>query len=1280
MVAAAAGSSMVSGCAQDVGDINRVQPNAIKKSDFDGVWYFRQTVTDVPYSISYAFVGVASDMEKIRWEIQEDYLVAYRVYEKSPGNDNEAGVKVDGETQYEEGYGEGRKPDEYKEAPIAAYPILGHFDIQREYNPTTGEQSNVLSENSSDRPWYERDYFRVDWSSNEIASLTFLDGSFSSVANIKYFVQENEGGPDAFYKERRNIMREGEMVEETAYFDFVSKMSIEPDMIGCYYYGSGCETGEIKVRNSFWRLEDYERDYEPAFYDDSLMTKFGYFRTERMVYDRYQGYRDGNRIFLANRHDIWTNDYQRSADGTYLRDADGRRLPIAMAARTPKPVVYYLSENFPSELMPSVKGIEADWDRAFTRTVAAAKRMTPDEVTTQYGQMYFICANPVMEDAPRACDPRSDAERGTGESYVPFVARVGDLRRSFVYWVDQPQAAGPLGFGPSFADPETGELISGTAYVYGAGVDTYAQSSLDIVRFVNGDFDDSQIQGGEDVRKYVLDSLNPTIDPRAASNDAGFLKLAQIPALNAQDALLPPDVRERLDRVREGGLDRLQADTKLVDRQIQKMKDAGFDQLLVDDETIKAFAGDKFTPSQGVSDDFVDFLLAEHNPLDMRAAQSSYAQFADKAAKKTVYLAEFADDAVTASALRYKGNTDYTAVRDQIRNEIFRGVMAHEVGHTLGLRHNFQGSFDALNFFDKYWDLRTENFPTTEQVQTGLNVGDLYRINAPTQAQVEGGLYDFQYSSIMDYHSRFSGDWAGIGKYDEAAIMFAYTTGTYASVNEANAAPIPQEAGYVEVFTAIPEASDTNRIRDVFETFGSNPSPAYDPLLELFHYSTVVPLMGGPESLKQRKLVRYGEVLADIENQKENRDIEVPYMFCSDEWVDVSISCHRWDLGADAFELVQSAMSNTRAYYPFTHFRRDRVNFDVTGTINRAFRNFGLMPNVYQHWLFSQYYSLADEGLDNLMSTQRNYMFFGALTGLNFLAEQLATPSYGAYQFDTTSNTYQLISRDPDYAGTAQVDLRVPMGIGRRNFSTYDYDSGYYYFTRLQEAGHFWDYRVALESITASSATVLGVDVAADFRTYSIPYYLAFPEQLTRLFNGIVSYDYAAFGPLSTSAGGIEYQPLVTFQLGDGTEYNPATGQPFNRKATPGLALDTGLNFSQNFYTMLFGMAFFSSNYSLHYVDQGRLFRVGNGQQINPGEGYELYSFTDPTTGVEYGTIRPTNTTSREPSLGEQLVTKGRNLVTRYNGGDANAIYELNNHVESMTLAIDVVNTFGKVF
>ena len=53
--------------------------------------------------------------------------------------------------------------------------------------------------------------------------------------------------------------------------------------------------------------------------------------------------------------------------------------------------------------------------------------------------------------------------------------RNGDLRYSFLHWVDRPQVQGPLGYGPSSPDPETGEIISATAFIYGAALDTYAQ-------------------------------------------------------------------------------------------------------------------------------------------------------------------------------------------------------------------------------------------------------------------------------------------------------------------------------------------------------------------------------------------------------------------------------------------------------------------------------------------------------------------------------------------------------------------------------------------------------------------------------------------------------------------------------------------------------------------------------------------------------------------------------------------------------------------------------------
>ena len=58
---------------------------------------------------------------------------------------------------------------------VAAFTIDKHFDIRRSYNETTGEELNIVVENDLDRPWYERDYMRVDWSRNLIETAYDLD-------------------------------------------------------------------------------------------------------------------------------------------------------------------------------------------------------------------------------------------------------------------------------------------------------------------------------------------------------------------------------------------------------------------------------------------------------------------------------------------------------------------------------------------------------------------------------------------------------------------------------------------------------------------------------------------------------------------------------------------------------------------------------------------------------------------------------------------------------------------------------------------------------------------------------------------------------------------------------------------------------------------------------------------------------------------------------------------------------------------------------------------------
>ncbi|MDP6947003.1 MAG: hypothetical protein QF464_22830, partial [Myxococcota bacterium] len=127
------------GCAQDLGLIDRVQPGALDKKLFEGEWYLQRTVIDVPYTVGYTFIGEAEELERIRWKIHEDKLVAYRSYDFVAGTDLERGSRA--------------KPGETVTGqPVAIYEIVSHFSINRQYAEMTGEQSNVLVENTEDLP------------------------------------------------------------------------------------------------------------------------------------------------------------------------------------------------------------------------------------------------------------------------------------------------------------------------------------------------------------------------------------------------------------------------------------------------------------------------------------------------------------------------------------------------------------------------------------------------------------------------------------------------------------------------------------------------------------------------------------------------------------------------------------------------------------------------------------------------------------------------------------------------------------------------------------------------------------------------------------------------------------------------------------------------------------------------------------------------------------------------------------------------------------------------
>ena len=166
-------ATLLAGCAQDVGDVDRTQPNRLRKSLFDGEWYHQKTTYDVPYTAGFTFTGETSELERVKWQIEEGFLIAYRSYDLVE-NTQRATQLAD---------------VDFKGAPIAAYAISSHFDVIREYNALTGEETNVIYENNEDRPWYEREYIRVDWSKNLVINFNFLDDGVDQ-SPINYYVQD----------------------------------------------------------------------------------------------------------------------------------------------------------------------------------------------------------------------------------------------------------------------------------------------------------------------------------------------------------------------------------------------------------------------------------------------------------------------------------------------------------------------------------------------------------------------------------------------------------------------------------------------------------------------------------------------------------------------------------------------------------------------------------------------------------------------------------------------------------------------------------------------------------------------------------------------------------------------------------------------------------------------------------------------------------------------------------------------------------------------------------
>lgn len=1347
-----------SGCAQDVGDIDRTQPNKLKKSTFlaDHEWYFRQTVTNTDTQGSMIFEGYQSNLKRVKFFVTENTLFACTTV-----------MPAEGEFIKE-------LADEKCYGVVAAFPIMGHFDVQRAYNTATGEQSNLLVENYSDRPWFERDYMRVNWAINMVDGAGMFHGMLGRVANINFDIPQQADYVDP---DRARIRPDEGYIESTSAYTY------EPDIYACFdTFGDGyfnCEGGQVRVKNSFVRVPD-EPTFEPFIQLDQkpitedgtdlgrpiltttvvdpelnaqievectdqvkakllndfgsfaqgscaprqfdYFNRYGFFRTENTKYDEQYGGPEFYRRYYANHWNIWQSAYKKN-------DATGEYELLDPKERVPKPIVYHFNAEYPRDMIDAAKVVEKEWDAVFKEAVRLAKGYSTiaeveEELEAVYGdkRMYKIednscLPNKVLEWSSILGESRSQdrsdpkailssyidkGEGSTNEDKLwsltikdrkqlcaeleyatelrPKQAdrfdyqRAGDLRYSFFYWVEEFNNYWS-GYGPSSADPTTGQIISGSAHMAGTSLRRTAAYAADLVRYMNGELSDEAIINGTQVRDYLKDvetrqqqTMTQALSPQGKREFV--MRTGENPSeVSKTNFTRRPTLAEAPEVFRTKGVKWVEKEAGLAAQAalMAKKEDTRFldfvsrpdvkSLMLADPKamlTVKALAAEQNRMAGKISGDFTeeDLDLAYKKYQDPSIQYARSQRFHSLMSEQNIMTSESLKMAVE-NLVTYRGVADSFKgkSRDEIQRyfleKMFVGTQLHEVGHTLGLRHNFNSSLDALNYHDEWWKIQ-EMINNGELTQAEASrITDKATIAKITDADVDYlNEAEFRLGSVMDYTQDLTGRFAGLGKYDQAAINFIYGHSVPRWKDDVK---LPVNLSY-ELFV-----SDYSELPEVYSGMPATADP------KMRRQAGINNIVNGREWINIKAAQQ--EIRSEISNNTNNwlrgefseddgvlpwQDRLVPYNFCSDERQGWQLGCSVFDWGSNQREIVNHSFNTYR--YMQTFWRSKRHNTYKFGEnlnyyANRVFSTFGMIERPF---LFYSIYQQWDLGLftDSLREA--------AIDAANFYTEVLAMPEPGRYcklgqdaensrtnkwWYYNIENTY--VPANMHVEGAACADfLDVQPGTG--HYFSYDITDEYDY--RVAYVGTFIDKVIAVNSLFNVSSNFLFSNFVTDSRATFNSYWTIFQNEMLGTLRGLILNDYTDFGGVydpKTQA----YQPPM---MVDRNAFAHGL-EPEQRGAAH---IFTPLTFNHEFNAMVYGILT-NSTYADRNTDFAQYLKVAvDNTEIQDWGTADLHEFVHPITHQRY--IAPQTGDNR--SISVEIVQWANRLKTRWE--DSVADYE----------------------
>ncbi len=1205
----------LSGCPEPRPPLDRTQANAIPKSLFEGEWYFQRTVVDIPYETEFTFIGDQGELERISWQIQETMLVAVRSYQRV--TDSDPDLSPDGN---------------YEGNPVAAWPIISHFDIRRDYNATTGEETNVIIENDWDRQWHERDYIRVDWTSQLLSNWNFYAPEVVDVSPLNYAVTDPTH-PDA-------PIWSDDYIEVTSSFLAQPLTEVDPDwpddgaipLCWYFYHFDDCAPAEMKVRNSFMKVDGH--DYEPARWTGVDMELFGYFDVQRWTFDESYGPTNTGRVRYQARWDIWEDDHDGRACavdedctdvvGSHC-DEISEQCTIPYRQREVKTIPFYASPGMHPRFQAVSQEVFDQWNPAFADTINGLRfwecleeGIDEEDCAAEEDpsiEVFVFCPNnPVTAGDPAECGP------------VGLAPKLGDLRYNFMYSVTNPTRGGPFGFGPAQLDPLTGEIISGAAIMYEAAIQNYGAWARDVVMLMNGEIDEEEYVQGETVSDWVsqreAEWENPTHYTREQAEElAADVQLHHkhaLPDLSAPMMAKTPANKARALRASRQALAELpwlNADGDQSRVRAERLIGTEIEDMLITGEA-------RFAAGQYPSDPVTETTRRRASPL--RRVQQDRFRRATKArmkrnSERCVFHRHFADPSVQGQATELAG-VDPEEIRWVLMEGLFRGTAAHELGHVLGLRHNLEGSADPMNYGERYWELREDG-----------NVAPRY-LDPESQAEIDGRIREEQYSSVMDYLSRFNSDAAGAKPYDMAAIKFGYGRLFEVMLDDAQDVQGADGRWPGEVANEI----------YLYQLLGWPGAIEYDEEGALFmrHYTEFPDLFGdlyNTIDVPQDQLTDYWGLAEWFEsphtylNYGEGYPVK-PYKFCSDEFAGTNLTCIYFDEGADLYEIPKDLGHRYEAWYIFNNFARDQQFFTPDGYAYGIWASyFESMVSLNQWWVLNaqDLYATEAEGddVDGFLSRANGFGPFtmGVRDSFNVLSRTLARPNVGFYtQIEDTDGN---VSWDDVWWAE---DLRIGLSEGRYPDTSWDYEQGYFWDDAVERVGYFHDKVLAMESLFDPRTYFLGQDTAADLRGFRVNYASNFFPQITELVGNLMTGNRAGFSPWEDA------DALVWPDYAD-MDWEPPMGS---------VPIDPNAGFTIQLHAMVLGLVLLPDSFDSDVINSTRIWLDGSAEAINTT--LPTVTHTDPASGLTWIAVSYPGAEGEETGIAARMIQRANLLEQRW--------------------------------